>query len=139
MSVFVDTSALVALLDSEDAGHETARAAWFAGLDDGEGFFTNNYIVVESCAVAQRRHGMEGVRVLVDELLPMVHVESVAEEDHAAGMAAMLTAGRRQLGLVDCVSFAMMRRMGARECLALDAHFAEQGFRPFAPRAPGDN
>ena len=30
---------------------------------------------------------------------------------------------------MDCVSFVAMRQDGIEDCLALDAHFAAQGFR----------
>jgi predicted nucleic acid-binding protein len=43
-------------------------------------------------------------------------------------MAALLTAGRRELSLVDCVSFACMRRLGITRALHFDRHFKEQGF-----------
>ena len=45
------------------------------------------------------------------------------------GMAAVLSAGRRRLSLVDCVSFDVMTRLGIDVCFAFDAHFREQGFR----------
>jgi len=138
MSVFIDTSALLALLDDQDVGHAASRCAWVGGIDAGEGFVTSNYVVLESCAVAQRRFGIEAVRTLVDEVLPLVHIEWVAEQDHEAGQTALLTAGRRRLSLVDCVSFAMMRRRGIRRYLAVDRHFAEQGFEPYTSPASGD-
>jgi predicted nucleic acid-binding protein len=134
LSVFVDTSAVIAVLDRSEADSVRVRDAWVAGFDDGEGFITSNYVVVEASAVAQRRLGMDAVRDLVDEILPLIHVEWVTGPDHAAGVAAMLAANRRQLSLVDCVSFAMMRRLGIRECLAVDPHFAEQGFTQYSPR-----
>ncbi len=133
MSVFVDTSAMIAALDSDEPESARIREAWAAGFDQGEGFVTSDYSVVEACAVAQRRLGMEATRDLVDTLVPLMTLEWVVEKDHAAGMTAMLTAGRRQLSLVDCVSFAMMRRLGIRECLAADRHFEKQGFKQYAP------
>ena len=60
--------------------------------------------------------------------MPMLHVEWVDADLHAAGMAALLTAGRRDLSLVDCVSFACMRRLGITRALHFDRHFKEQGF-----------
>jgi predicted nucleic acid-binding protein len=50
-----------------------------------------------------------------------------------AGLSALLAAGRRHLSLVDCVSFVIMRRLGIRAYLGLDAHFAEQGFTQYSP------
>jgi predicted nucleic acid-binding protein len=134
VSVFVDTSALIALLDRDDPEHGRMSAAWLAGLESGEGLLTSNYVVLESCAVAQRRFGMAAVRVLLDEILPLAHVEWIQEKDHALGTTALLAAGRRHLSLVDCVSFAVMRRLRMRECLATDPHFAEQGFTQYSPR-----
>ena len=139
MSVFVDTSAMIAVLDADEAESGRIRDAWSKGFDDGEGFVTSNYNVVEACSVAQRRLGMNAVRDLVGEILPLMFVEWVTETDHEAGITALLTAGRRQLSLVDCVSFALMRRLGLHQCLTLDPHFTEQGFAQYAPRSTTDN
>jgi len=40
----------------------------------------------------------------------------------------VLAANRRQLSLVDCVSFAAMRESGIEHYFAFDEHFDEQGF-----------
>ncbi|MFA4965078.1 MAG: PIN domain-containing protein [Thermoleophilia bacterium] len=132
MSVFVDTSALFALLDADDAGHALVFPAWSGGLDNGEGFLATNYVVVETSALVQRRLGLDALRTLVDGLLPMIGTAWVTEADHAIGQSTLLAAGRRNLSLVDCVSFVVMRRLGIREYLGLDPHFAEQGFAPYA-------
>ena len=87
MSVFVDTSALITLLDRDGPEHGRMSAAWMTGLESGEGFLTSNYVVLESCAVAQRRFGMAAVRVLLDEIVPLLHVEWIGEKDHAVGSA----------------------------------------------------
>ena len=133
MTVFVDTSALFALLDAEDAGHHLVYPAWSDGIDEGAGFVTTDYVLVESVSLAQRRLGLDAVRVLVEEMLPMVDTLWVTAADHSAALNALLAAGRRRLSLVDCVSFIVMRRLGIREYLGLDTHFLEQGFTPLAP------
>jgi predicted nucleic acid-binding protein len=93
---------------------------------------TTDYVVLEAVAVAQRRWGLDAVRTLVGEYLPLIEVHPVSKEDRDAGLAALLAAGRRQLSLVDCVSFSVMRRLGIREYLGVDPHFEEQGFTQFA-------
>ncbi len=133
MTVFVDTSALIAFLDEDDPAHSVCREAWRQAVLKAEGLVTTDYIVVEAVAVAQRRWGLDAVRTLVDEYLPLIEVGSVSTEDRAAALGALLASGRRHLGLVDCVSFTVMRRMGIREYLGLDPHFEEQGFTRFAP------
>jgi len=52
----------------------------------------------------------------------------VDEGLQAAAVAALLTAARRHLSRVDCASFELMRRLGLTDVLALDTHFARQGF-----------
>lgn len=134
MSVFVDTSALFATLDADDAAHDVALPAWRHGIDHGEGFVTTNYVIVETIALAQRRLGFAAVATLVDEMLPMIDTAWVTEGDHEISLAALVTAGKRRLSLVDCVSFAVMRRLGVREYFGFDPHFAEQGFTAYTGR-----
>ena len=131
MSVFVDTSALIALLDAEDPAHGVCREAWRHAVLEAEGLVTTDYVVLEAVAVAQRRWGLDAVRTLVDEYLPLIEVGSVSTEDRAGALSALLTASRRRLSLVDCVSFTVMRRLGIRECLGPDGRFEEQGFTPY--------
>ena len=132
MSAYVDTSALIAFLDAEDPGHGFCRDAWRHAVLEGEGLVTTDYVLLEAVAVAQRRWGLDAVRTLVDEYMPLIEVDSVSAEDRTAALGALLAAGRRHLSLVDCVSFTVMRRLGIREYLGLDPHFEEQGFRPYA-------
>ena len=39
-----------------------------------------------------------------------------------------MAAGRRDLSLVDCASFEVMRRSGIRTAFAFDPHFGEFGY-----------
>jgi len=133
LTVFVDTSALFALLDADDAGHDLAFPAWSGGIDECARFVTTNYVIVETIALAQRRLDIHAVRALIDEILPMIDTIWVTDADHSTGLSLLLMAARRHLGLVDCVSYAIMRRMGIRDYLGLDPHFEEQGFTRYAP------
>jgi uncharacterized protein len=105
--------------------------AWEVGNENADGFVTTNYVALESVSVGRRRWGLRAVTTLVEDFLPLVDLLWVGEDDHAAAVDSLLTSKRRQFSLVDCVSFAVMRRLGIREYLALDPHFAEQGFRPY--------
>ncbi len=60
MSVFVDTSALLAVLDAGDAQHPPARAAWQTLLERDERLITTSYVPVETFALVQNRLGMPG-------------------------------------------------------------------------------
>ena len=128
MSVFVDTSALFALLDADDGDHGRVLAAFEDLCDSDAVLLTTNYVVVETLAVCQRRLGTEAARHLMANLLPLMDVRWVTPEAHWEAVSVLLTASRRELSLVDCVSFEVMRRLGIRRAFALDGHFREQGF-----------
>lgn len=128
MTVFVDTSAILALLDRRDANHPAAERLWQALVDRGEILSTTNYVLLESFALVQRRLGLAAARDLADALVPMFSIKWVDEDSHRAGLAAVLAAEQKRLSLVDCVSFEAMRELGAEQAFAFDRHFAEQGF-----------
>ena len=135
MSEFVDTSFLVALLDEDDPMYAGALRLWRTVEAERLSVLTSNYVVLEACAVLQRRLGVPAMRRLVHQILDPVALEWVTRDDHERAVDALLVADRRNLSLVDCVSFEVMRRMDIRECLAFDRHFVEQGFSPVGPPA----
>lgn len=128
MTVYVDTSAIYAVMDADDAQHEVAKSTWVNLLESGDGLVCNSYVLLETYALVQHRLGIEAVRVLHDEILPVITVDWVDETIHKEAAAALLIAGRKDLSLVDCSSFVTMRRLGLRRAFALDHRFREQGF-----------
>jgi len=125
--IFVDTSGLYAVIDRDDANHPRAASIW-PNLVKQCSLVTNNYVLVETAALLQFRLGTAAVRAFANDLLPLLEVEWVTEEDHAAAWQALLAAARRKLSFVDCVSFHSMRGRGLQKVFCFDAHFREQGF-----------
>lgn len=128
MTVFIDTSALFALLD-RDADEHREAAAVFDDLLDAEPLVTHSYVVVESEALARGRLGVAAARDLLDRLLGPIEIQWVDASVHGAAVAALLAAGRRDLSLVDCVSFEVMRRLAISTAFAFDRDFERAGFR----------
>jgi predicted nucleic acid-binding protein len=133
MSVFVDTSALFAVLDRDDPNHAAATGA-FERLGAVEELVTHNYVHLESDQLVRRRLGSDAAATLIDRLLPALTTIWVDEPVHAEALAAIRSAGRAA-SLVDQVSFILMRREGIMEALAYDADFDAEGFR--APSLAG--
>lgn len=132
LAVFVDTSALYALLDRSDDMHAEA-AATLPGLRF-RAPVTHSYVVVEAVALTQVRLGMAAVRRLLDDLLPVIGVHYLDRELHRQGVAALLASGVRSVSLVDQVSFAFMRMEGIAEAFTFDEHFRREGFVPLGGR-----
>ena len=128
MRAFVDTSAFYAVLDRDDRNHQKGKKAWMEILREPPTLVTSNYVLVETFALLQSRLGLEAVRRFQEDVVQIVQVEFVTPEMHRAGTAALLSAGRRGLSLVDCVSFEVKRDSGIKIAFTFDAHFKEQGF-----------
>jgi predicted nucleic acid-binding protein len=128
MSVFVDTSAFLAVLDADDANHKKAARFFERLRSEDETLVCSSYILVETFALLQHRFGIAAVRTFQEDFFPLLKVEWVERENHLAGVTGVLAAARRRLSLVDCVSFDIMRRLGIKTVFAFDPHFGEQGF-----------
>ena len=74
------------------------------------------------------RSGLDAVETFREEIAPMLRVVWVGESLHEEALGHLLDAKRRRLSLVDCVSFAAMRREGIAEAWAYDRHFRDEGF-----------
>jgi len=127
VTVFVDTSALYALLSRDDPSHGPAAEAFrqLAGLP----LVTHNYVVVESAALVARRLGAFAVRDLLVDLLAPLEILWVDESIHRAAAAAFLASGSAEPSLVDHTSFQVMRLHGIARAFAIDRDFAAQGFQ----------
>lgn len=126
--IFVDTSALYAFLVGDDRFHESAKATWQRLRDGEERLHTHNYVLLETGSLLQSRVGVEPVRALQADLAPALHVSWVAAAEHEQAVTAALASRRRDISLVDRVSFLLMRRLGIDRAFAFDPHFRDEGF-----------
>jgi len=126
--MFIDTSAFYALVDRDDENYQKGKTVWTEILEAGHTLVTSNYVLVETFALLQSRLGLDAVRGFQEDLVPILHVEFVTSDPHRLGVAALLSASRRGLSLVDCVSFEVMRNSGIKTAFTFDSHFKEQGF-----------
>lgn len=126
MTLFVDTSGILALVDRDDAAHTRVVEAFALGR--AEELVTHAYVVVETMAVARRRFGAAVAADIVDRVLPALTVTPVDPELHAEAMASYRDSIESAVSLVDRTSFAFMRRERIDRAIALDADFRTAGF-----------
>ena len=127
-AVFVDTSALYALLDSDDQKHRAAKRAFDELASIEQHLMSSSYVFVETYALLHRGIGPEAVESMRDDIAPLVDVVWVDRTIHEAGLDILLQSKKRKLSLVDCVSFEVMRRQSITMAFAYDKHFSEHGF-----------
>lgn len=126
MSLFVDTSGILGLVDRDDPSHMAVVGAFALGRH--EPLMTHAYVVIETIAVTRRRFGPEVTAAIIDEVLPALDVSPIDAALHAAALREFRVAIESSVSLVDRVSFAFMRREGLMRAIALDSDFRTAGF-----------
>mgnify|MGYP001615085583 FL=1 len=126
MTLFVDSSGILALVDRDDPAH-TGTVEAFA-LGHSEALLTHAYVIVETLAIARRRYGPAVAADIIDRVIPALDVAPVDAELHAAAVTAFRETIDSSVSLVDRTSFAFMRRTGIERAIALDADYRTAGF-----------
>ena len=125
-AVFVDTSALLALLARSDRAHQRAVAV-FESLRGREArLVTTSYVLVETYALIDRRLGREALTAFRSSFAPLLDVTWVDADLHERGLDRLERAAAG-LSLVDAVSLETIRDQGILEVFAFDRHFAREG------------
>ena len=130
--VYVDTSALLAVLVKNDANHAHARAA-FKKLSAREATLVcSSYVLVEFYALLGRRVGLDAIGAFRQDFAPLLKVVWVDAALHDEGLGLLLDRGREDLSLVDAISFLVARRQAVDEVFAYDEDFQREGFAAVA-------
>jgi predicted nucleic acid-binding protein len=128
LRVFIDTSAILALLVPTDLWHEEARQA-FAHLEAEEApLVTTSYVLLETYALLGRRQGLNAVRRFREDFAPLLEVEWVDSSLHESGLDLLLEIADRDLSLVDVISFQAIQAAELQRVFAFDRHFSDRGF-----------
>jgi uncharacterized protein len=135
-SVFVDTSAFVALRNAAEDEHQRAREALSQLLADGVALFTSNYVFAETYTALLVRVGRAeavewGRRFRASGAIELVRLEQDVEDE---AWEILERHGDKRWSYVDATSFALIEREEAEEAFAFDAHFAQRGLR-LVPKA----
>ncbi len=128
-SVFVDTSAFVALRNESEVEHRAARAALKELIEGGAALYTSNYVFAETYTALMvrinRAEAIEwGRRFRAGGAIDLVHLDRAAEE---RAWEILEQHDDKRWSYVDATSFALLERGGGEEAFAFDAHFAQRG------------
>src|SRR5665647_3883272 len=105
MSVFIDTSAFIALIDSNDEFHSAAANLFKETVESDEKFFTSNYVLLETIFLMQREIGLPAVNDFRKFMLPLVNIIWVDEKINNDCLNNLISAEKRKISLTDYSSF----------------------------------
>jgi uncharacterized protein len=126
--VFLDTVGLVALWDADDQWHTAADAAYQRMVADRKSSTTTTFVFLECGNTAARRTFQSDVCALRKALELRNELVVPTNDDWLQAWAAYERGEAAQAGVVDHVSFVVMRRLGIIEAFTNDRHFAAAGF-----------
>lgn len=126
--VFLDTVGLVALWDTDDQWHAAADAAYQQIVANRKSSITTTFVLLECGNTAARRTFHSDVCALRKALDLRNELLVPTNDDWLQAWAAYERGEAAHAGIVDHVSFVVMRRLGIIEAFTNDRHFAAAGF-----------
>jgi predicted nucleic acid-binding protein len=122
---FVDSSAIIALVDAGDASHGAAAAAYTDLLGQGYKLFTTNHVVAETVDMLTIGLGPDVARRwLRDHRLPVYHADE--QDEHRARTLVISSRSARGLSFIDAISLVVMERFSVADAFAVDPNFLSE-------------
>jgi uncharacterized protein len=126
--VFLDTVGLLGIWNSADQWHQSAARA-FAKLAAAQTPLVTTREVLLECGNAAARTSMRrDVVDLRNKLESQGRLITPTDADWASAWAMYERGRPGDPGIVDCISFAVMRCLGLTEVFTNDQHFSAAGF-----------
>jgi predicted nucleic acid-binding protein len=129
-SLFVDSSAWVALRSLRDQHHAEADRLFREALAHHIPLVTTNLVLAETHRLTLFRAGAQPARRFLElvDASPGVRIHFPAEADHAAARRWLERLGSRPVTYTDAVSFAVMEATDCQHVLGFDQDFVAAGF-----------
>ena len=125
-AVFIDSSAIVALVDQDDASHEDAVTAYLGLVASGYRLFTTNYVISETYDLLRTGVGHAVARQwLKDSVLATYHADE--QDERRARRTVLRARGAHGLTITDAISLVVMERFGVADAFAVDPNFLSGG------------
>jgi predicted nucleic acid-binding protein len=126
MSLFVDTSIWYAAADSSDRSNARAKAI----LKSGETLVTSDHVLIETWTLLHHKLDRKAAERFREGLRGIAVMEAVTLADLEVAWDIGVSWRDQDFSIVDCTSFAVMRRLGIDRVASLDAHFSVFRFGP---------
>ena len=127
-AIFVDTVGLLALWDRADQWHPAAATAFERLKEANRELITTAYVILECGNAAARRPYRGEVDVLREQFESAKALVHPSETDWRQAWEGYRRGAADQAGIVDQVSFVVMRRLGLTHAFTNDRHYLSAGF-----------
>ena len=126
--LFVDSAYVIALINERDRYHVQAKR--LARLYRHRALIISEGVLLEIGNALAGRFRLKAAQV-IEQMLGSSQVEVVYTSPRLLTLAIALykQMDDKQWGLVDCISFVIMRERGVTEALTSDHYFVQAGFR----------
>jgi len=128
-TIFLDTVGLLALWDDSDQWHAQASAAMHNLPAAGCRFVSSAWVLMECGNSAARTPYRRDVAQFRQELADFGNLLVPTDDEELLAWAAYTAGEAGEAGIVDQVSFALMRRLGITDAFTNDRHFTAAGFK----------
>jgi len=128
MTVFLDTVGLLAVWDESDQWHRAAQAYFVELLGGRADLITSSFVLLECGNTAARRPYRSAVSRLRKQMELGDYLIVPTMEDWQTAWLAFERGMADNAGIVDHVSFTIMRRRGISRAFTNDGHFRAAGF-----------
>lgn len=129
--VFLDSNGLIALLNSVDEFHEIAEKRFTELNHSKQTYLTTDLILAETGNGLSRSKGREIFSIAARKMLidPRYQVIFVDRALFLSGLDRFQVTRDKMWGLIDCISFEVMKSAGLQDAFTADRHFEQAGFR----------
>lgn len=129
-TAFLDTSGLIAVVNTDDQWHSRAEAVWQALITSHASLVTTSLVLVEIGDGLSRLHHRRLAVQLHGRLLASPQVEVVQSTFDLEQRAWDIYRQRsdKEWGMTDCATMVLMQQRGVREIFSADHHFEQAGF-----------
>jgi predicted nucleic acid-binding protein len=128
MTFFLDTVGLLALWNESDQWHKAASASFAELLASRANIITTTFVLLECGNAAARRPYRAAVSRLRQQMEQGNRLVAPTNEDWEAAWTAFEKEDQSGAGIVDHISFVVMRRLGVSKAFTNDRHFRTAGF-----------
>lgn len=121
--IFIDTSYYLSLLNDQDSNHD--RAVGLVNQMDGEKNIVSVAVLGEMLTVGSQRFSRQAVVDYVDEVMKDKDIQKVFENEVIVdlGLKFFKSISQKNIGWVDCYSFAIIDYYKIGKVLSFDKHF----------------